>query len=243
MNTFFLLLAGHALGDFVFQTAKSVDAKKRLGWRAGRFWLHALGHGLLTAIALLLAGMGGEVVLAGSAAIAVVHGAIDAAKLAVDRRLETDSLWRFRTYVLDQTLHAASLFALAQWLEPWPIPAPLYGAGLLALALLATLGIGHGIDLYLARFQLGTLDDEQGLNGAGFHIGLLERLLVVGFVVMDLPAGVGFLLAAKSIFRFGDLQRAESRALTEYVLMGTLLSIGGAFLLASLFKTWAESLL
>lgn len=109
---------------------------------------------------------------------------------------------------------------------------------MLAIILLATRGIGYGIDLYLARFQLSTLEDEQGLQRAGFHIGLLERLLVVGFVWLDLPAGVGFLLAAKSIFRFGDLQRAQSRALTEYVLTGTLLSIGGAFLLASAFKLW-----
>lgn len=139
---------------------------------------------------------------------------------------------------MDQILHAASLLILAQWLESWPLPTPVHGARLLAIILLATRGIGYGIDLYLARFQLSTLEDEQGLQRAGFHIGLLERLLVVGFVWLDLPAGVGFLLAAKSIFRFGDLQRAQSRALTEYVLTGTLLSIGGAFLLASAFKLW-----
>jgi len=242
MNTFFLLLAGHAIGDFVFQTTQSVKTKKRLGLKAGRFWHHTLGHGLLTAIALLLAGMSWAAVWAGGAAIVVIHSAIDAMKLAVDRRLEPDSPWRFWAYVLDQTLHAASLFALAQWLEPWQLPALHYGAAWLALTLLATRGIGFGIDLYLARFQLNTIEDGQGLQRAGFQIGLMERLLVVGFVLMDLPAGVGFLLAAKSIFRFGDLQRAESRALTEYVLMGTLLSIGGAFLLASLFKTWTESI-
>jgi hypothetical protein len=33
-------------------------------------------------------------------------------------------------------------------------------------------------------------------------------------------------LAAKSIFRFGDLKESKDRKLTEYVLIGTLLSFG-----------------
>jgi len=41
---------------------------------------------------------------------------------------------------------------------------------------------------------------------------------------------IGFLLAAKSIFRFGDLKEAKDRKLTEYVLIGTLLSFGLALL-------------
>jgi hypothetical protein len=39
-----------------------------------------------------------------------------------------------------------------------------------------------------------------------------------------------FLLAAKSIFRFGDLKKVKDRKLTEYVLIGTLLSFGIAIL-------------
>ena len=46
------------------------------------------------------------------------------------------------------------------------------------------------------------------------------------FVVLNELGGVGFLLAAKSIFRFGDLTRSTDKKLTEYVLLGTLLSVG-----------------
>ena len=38
-------------------------------------------------------------------------------------------------------------------------------------------------------------------------------------------AAIGFLLAAKSIFRFGDLTKSEDKKLTEYVLLGTLTSV------------------
>jgi len=34
------------------------------------------------------------------------------------------------------------------------------------------------------------------------------------------------LIAAKSVFRFGDLSRAKDRKLTEYILIGTFLSFG-----------------
>ena len=38
-------------------------------------------------------------------------------------------------------------------------------------------------------------------------------------------SGVGFLLAAKSVFRFGDLKEKNDHKMTEYVMIGTLLSV------------------
>ena len=43
---------------------------------------------------------------------------------------------------------------------------------------------------------------------------------------------IGFLVAAKSILRFGDIQGAEERKLTEYVIIGTFMSFGWAMLTA-----------
>lgn len=37
--------------------------------------------------------------------------------------------------------------------------------------------------------------------------------------------GIGFLLAAKSIFRFGDLKEGHETKMTEYVLLGSLISM------------------
>jgi hypothetical protein len=52
----------------------------------------------------------------------------------------------------------------------------------------------------------------------------LERLFVSTFVLTGNWAAIGFLIAAKSVFRFGDLRESKSRKLTEYILIGTLLS-------------------
>lgn len=46
------------------------------------------------------------------------------------------------------------------------------------------------------------------------------------FIITNHWEGIGFLIAAKSVFRFGDLSQAKDRKLTEYILIGTLLSFG-----------------
>jgi hypothetical protein len=73
---------------------------------------------------------------------------------------------------------------------------------------------------------------EKSLQNAGQLIGILERLMVFVFILLGKWEGVGFLLAAKSVFRFGDLKEARDMKLTEYILIGTLLSFGMAILIA-----------
>ncbi|NWE72123.1 hypothetical protein HX857_25805 [Pseudomonas gingeri] len=62
------------------------------------------------------------------------------------------------------------------------------------------------------------------LKNAGRLIGYLERSLILTFVLLGQWEAVGFLLTAKSILRFNEIQGAEHRPLSEYVLVGTLLS-------------------
>ena len=76
---------------------------------------------------------------------------------------------------------------------------------------------------------------SDSLEKAGNYIGILERLFVFAFVLAGQWEAVGFLLAAKSVFRFGDLKESKDRKLTEYVLIGTLLSFGIAMLAGVIF--------
>jgi hypothetical protein len=66
--------------------------------------------------------------------------------------------------------------------------------------------------------------DEESLKNAGKWIGILERILVLTSILIGQWAPIGFLLAGKSIFRFGDLNKTGERKKTEYILIGTLLS-------------------
>ncbi len=66
--------------------------------------------------------------------------------------------------------------------------------------------------------------NDEGLPDAGRLIGILERILVLIFVLLNQYQAIGFLIAAKSILRFGEKDGDNRRKKTEYVLVGTLLS-------------------
>jgi hypothetical protein len=70
----------------------------------------------------------------------------------------------------------------------------------------------------------------QGLAKGGMVIGQLERGLIFLFVLIGQPGAVGFLIAAKSVFRFGELTKSRKEA--EYILIGTLMSFGWGLLAA-----------
>lgn len=72
---------------------------------------------------------------------------------------------------------------------------------------------------------------SQGLPNAGKWIGYLERILILSFIFSGNIEGIGFLLAAKSVFRFGELNKAKDIKITEYVLIGTFLSFTIAILI------------
>ena len=72
--------------------------------------------------------------------------------------------------------------------------------------------------------------NAQSLPKAGQWIGYIERILILTFVFVGSFEGVGFLLAAKSVFRFGELSKAKEIRTTEYVLIGTFASFSVAIL-------------
>ena len=98
-----------------------------------------------------------------------------------------------------------------------------------------TFGAGVIISVYVLSFLVEMVLDSLGLQvindqgadlqGGGRMIGYLERSLIFLFMLIDYPAGIGFLVAAKSIFRFGELIAPDKRRQAEYIIIGTLLSI------------------
>lgn len=72
---------------------------------------------------------------------------------------------------------------------------------------------------------------ENSLPNAGEWIGYFERILILTFILTGTPESIGFLLAAKSIFRFGELSKAQEIKTTEYVMIGTLASFTIAILI------------
>tara|TARA_B110000285_G_scaffold224954_1_gene282495 strand:+ start:477 stop:944 length:468 start_codon:yes stop_codon:yes gene_type:complete len=108
------------------------------------------------------------------------------------------------------------------------------------LLLLAVLIISFAsfiiMEIIMSKWSLEEDNSEDSLESAGKYIGILERLFVFGFILLNQWSAIGLLIAAKSVFRFGDLSRAKDRKLTEYILIGTLISFGLAIFIGPVYQ-------
>ncbi len=77
---------------------------------------------------------------------------------------------------------------------------------------------------------------QKSLRGVGRYIGWSERFFILLLLLSGYYEGIGFVLAAKSILRIGDLRGQQGRRFSEYVILGTLLSFSLAFLIGAVMR-------
>lgn len=226
------LLFAHLAGDFLLQPKSWVEEKERRGVGSFKFYLHGLIHGLL--VWLLLWNLGSWRV---AIVMMVVHILIDLIKIY---RQKTATLAKW--FVIDQLLHLFSIL-LIWWIFFQPVlsiglllESPVFWIYMTAILFL-TVVCGIVIQVLLGSWAKSIEPmREKSLPNAGKYIGILERLLVFIFVVTGHWEAIGFLVAAKSVFRFGDLKDSRDRKLTEYILIGTLLSFGIAIIVGIIVR-------
>jgi hypothetical protein len=78
------------------------------------------------------------------------------------------------------------------------------------------------------------LPEAENLANAGKWIGIVERIIILIFVLYGEYSAIGLLVAAKGIIRFNEKDRQEIK--TEYLVIGTLLSIGLAIVTGLVVK-------
>ncbi|TRW98033.1 DUF3307 domain-containing protein [Flavobacterium gawalongense] len=229
MIIFIKLLLAHLLGDFLLQPTSWVLDKESRKHKSIYLYIHTLLHFIL-AWALI----GGTDFVWFAILLAVTHGGIDFLKLHFQKN-KTKRNW----FVIDQLLHLIVIIVITLLYTNERIDFTafdnrfwIFATGILLLTKPTSILIKNIISIWTPENK--TSDDS--LSNAGNYIGILERLFVFYFVITAHFEAIGFLLAAKSIFRFGDLKEAKDRKLTEYVLIGTLLSFGIALLTGLLVK-------
>lgn len=216
------LILAHFIGDFLLQPKSWVTDKENRKLSSPKFYLHILLHGLLYMLAVWNWHDWLLIVI-----LTAAHGIIDTIKLNVQNEGN-----RPKCFLIDQGLHISSI--LIVWyiwsgmtfhFQEWWENSNLWGY--ITALLFLTVVSGIMIQVLMSNWSKA-LDDsnEASLNNAGKYIGILERLFVFTFIMTGNWAAIGFLLAAKSVFRFGDLRESKDRKLTEYILIGTLLSFG-----------------
>jgi hypothetical protein len=220
------LLLGHLLGDFVFQPYKWVVDKEQKKIRSKYLLYHILVHAFFYSF-FLWDVMQWPLILC----LTLTHYAIDLSKLYFQRP-HNRTFWFF----LDQALHLASIFCYASLFSNLELNWSFWdnNSFLIVLAglLILTWPTALSLKLILRSWSGVMGDDESSLYNAGTVIGMLERLLVFLFVLSGHWEAIGFLIAAKSVFRFSDLKDAKDRKLTEYILIGTLISFGIALIVS-----------
>lgn len=228
IELFLGLLLAHIIGDFVFFPQKWGNGIREKSVRSGYFWLHMI---------VLIVGLSIFVPLAYRADIQMLgvdfiwigflyllsHGVLDGTQHLFYTSKNKRSLFTIKQIALFLII----LILVTVYYREEVASMTLYNNEfllLLAAVLTQSFVLAAVIKFAMSRWNIESEDEQASLSQAGKYIGMLERLLIFGFVVVGHWEVVGFLLAAKSIFRFGDLSRAKDRKLTEYVLIGTLLS-------------------
>lgn len=225
------LLCAHIIVDFVLQGKKICAYKKEL--RTCKGWCVQIAHALLQGVAAYVAVMDWSNWII-PVVIFASHLVIDVIKSWLG---DENNVVHF---LLDQLAHIAVIVCLVCGLGQWCLPEVKMGYVLVVMAyLLITQPASIFVSKFYKQWELKNPKKDkktsaQSLPRGGEYIGILERMLLLTFIFAGYPEGIGFLLAAKSIFRFGDLQKATEVQQTEYVLIGTFLSFTIAILVGYL---------
>lgn len=230
-TTFAAILAAHLLG-YLICPAKWFTGRRR--W----IWMHVLHTAVVTLASYLLLGTFHWKILL---VIFLTHLVLNAIKA----NFLSDSL---TSLLVSEFVHLAVLLSLSGCFPDtasggWWITglnsdlSRLYFASLSFISgtILCVPFGGNLIAKLTGRFADELRDNDiTGLKQGGQYIGWLERFLVMLLLLMNQPNGIGFLIAAKSILRFGEIKDPSQRKVAEYIIIGTFLSFGWALVISVL---------
>ena len=229
------LLLAHLLGDFILQPNSWVEKREIGKYKSKHLYFHALVH-----LGLLLLLFINEIpkYYLGIIVVTAFHLLIDLGKIYAKNKIKSAAI----LFIIDQFLHLTIIggVVLCYFFQSVNLCLePTVWAKLLLVViaiLLSTSGGAVFIKLFFQKWENVNWIGRETLPEAGKYIGMLERLMILLFICTNLFSGVGFLLAAKSIFRFGDLTRSKEKQQTEYVLLGTFLSFTIGIIIGFLLK-------
>ncbi len=216
MTILFRLIVAHLISDFLLQPTAWREDKRRKKLRSHYLYIHGIIHGLVAYLLLAEWSLWYIPILIG-----LSHIAIDVWKI--------NSRENTRNFIIDQFLHFVVL--IISWLiingkitALDEIVRNLFNAKTFWIYI-----AGYMVVIWPMRYAIALATNHwkkeirnEGLIDAGKWVGQIERILILTFVIVNKFEAIGFLIAAKSIFRFSDINKERKEA--EYILIGTLLS-------------------
>ena len=229
-----LLLIAHLLGDFVFQNSELVERKKVDSLALIK---HSAIYAAFMFIALIMTQELKLAIVMG-VIIGISHYAIDGQKNKITKNelgIKKDLI----VFLIDQAIHIILLIIVAEYiLDLYPAPNTLIGQIIdkysypfvmeSSVIILLYVLCAHPIGVIIKKvFLMWNARSKQQLLieealGAGFVIGILERLVILTLGLLGEFGAVGLVLAAKGLARFEQL---KDKDFAEKYLIGTLLSV------------------
>ena len=243
----FVLLTGHVLGDFYFQSDNMVE-KRKASFRY--VLLHSLVYlAIMTAVAVIgFSNIRSAIIIALMAGLA--HFIIDAGKYLIIAFKGKANWIHQHLFLVDQCAHLVTLFILSICYGGLPVRELFlhkvihgqYGIITVALGLLCILkpvSILITESSFWQEKAAQKMKTDLASNGkagdvkeAGKVIGYMERGIIFFLLMYGQYSAMAFVLTAKSIARFKEIE--ENRINAEYYLIGTLFSITCVIVISAL---------
>ena len=239
MILFLRLLIAHLIGDFILQPSSWVEDKNAKGIKSLKLFFH-IAIVTIVSVIFTLDLFSWQIPVY----IFVIHYLTDLAKIYLHTRKISPLLW----FLLDQLMHIIGIAAISliigalsfEWL--YKFQTIISSERALAIILAYVIVIWPAmiiINLATKQWQKQiTREVGPSLENAGKWIGVLERILVLTFVLGAQFQAIGFLIAAKSILRISVKTENSARLLSEYVLIGTFISFTIAILIGLLARAF-----
>lgn len=216
-----LQLIAHVLSDYFFQDDESAKEKNDNGFKSKTI----LKHILITFLCSYIISFDVNFIFC-SIGISFFHYLIDGFK----KSLNTNKF----AFFIDQFAHFLTIILFVWLFEKYFISNKIVSFlpnSKWLFALLSYLICFKPVNIIIREIlivaKIADIPFEGGeLENAGKLIGILERILVLTFVIVGKIEVIGFLIAAKTILRYKDTDTTKS----EYVLIGTMISFGIAML-------------
>lgn len=220
----------HITFDFYLQPASWIEDKKHRTYKSPKLYIHSILHGLALIIPAILLGINITSIICLVSVVSVSHFVIDLWKVKAKRGEHISH------FLIDQVLHVIVLTAISFHIAKGVSLSDFISHENFEYFLIVTFGyllilkptsivISGVLKKYPITDKDSTGTETNGLISGGELIGYLERILILTFTLIGAYSAIGFVMAAKSIFRFGELSKSEDRSMTEYVLIGSLLSV------------------
>jgi hypothetical protein len=219
-----ILIAAQFVSDFLIQPENRAKQKSHISVLLS----HCLRVGMLSYVLL---GVWNEWRV--PLALMLVHGGIDFLVSKVDQ----DGIAPF---ALDQAAHIFSTLVISMqveyhqldifWVKQWGptyLQVVILVAGMIVAVHVSGIIVAKVVQPFLGQLKAARENEDatsRGFENGGRTIGYLERALIYIFIFSGEPAVIGFLFAAKSVFRFGEIKEHGNRMEAEYIIIGTMLS-------------------